>query len=131
MSTPSVGLPNQTQVRRRLRVFGVTLIALGLTLTVVGMVNFFLAIGSETLPRFFWCAIVGVPMLGIGGMVALYGYAGAMSRYMAGEAMPVAKDAVNYMGEQTRPGVKATASAVAEGLLDGRDAHAASTVKTE
>ena len=38
----------------------------------------------------------------------------------ARESAPVAKDVVNYMGENTQPGVKAVAKAVTVGIIEGQ-----------
>ena len=52
-------------------------------------------------------------------MMTMFGFLGAVQRYVAGESAPVAKDVVNYMGENIQPGVKAIAKAVTEGIKEG------------
>jgi hypothetical protein len=49
-----------------------------------------------------------------------FGYMGALHRYVAGESAPVAKDVVNYMGENVQPGVRSVAKAVAEGIIEAQ-----------
>jgi hypothetical protein len=49
-----------------------------------------------------------------------FGYLGAVYRYVTGEGAPVAKDVVNYMGENIQPGVKAVAKAVTEGIVQAQ-----------
>ena len=52
--------------------------------------------------------------------MCMFGYLGAFQRYVAGESAPVAKDVVNYMGENIQPGVKAVAKAITEGIIEGQ-----------
>ena len=78
-------------------------------------------VGLAVLARYFWCAFLGMPLLFVGSAMTMFGFLGAMNRFVAGESAPVAKDVVNYMGENMQPGVKAIAKAVAEGLQEGLD----------
>jgi hypothetical protein len=59
----------------------------------------------------------------IGLVLCKFGYMGPVYGYMAGETAPLAKDAVNYMGESTQPGMRAAAKAVTEGIIEGRQAQ--------
>lgn len=70
-------------------------------------------------PRYFWCAFIGLPLLAVGTSVLRAAYVGAIARYLAGEAAPVAKDTFDYMADGTREGVKTIATAVGEGLAAG------------
>jgi hypothetical protein len=89
-------------------------------LLIVGTANFFASAGSFEPPRLFWCNFVGMPLLFVGGAMSMFGYMGAFQRYVAGESAPVAKDVVNYMGENVQPGVKAVTKAATEGILEAR-----------
>jgi hypothetical protein len=111
--------PQQTGIRRTLRRVGLLIVGIGGVLTLIGIGSFFAAFGSFGSPRFFWCAFVGMPLLFVGGVLTMFGFIGAVQRYVAGESAPVAKDVVNYMGENTQPGVKAIARAVAQGIKEG------------
>ena len=86
----------------------------------VGFGSFFASFGSFEPPRYFWCAFVGMPLLFVGTAMCMYGYLGAFYRYVAGESAPVAKDVVNYMGENIQPGVKAVAKAATEGIIEAQ-----------
>jgi RNA polymerase subunit RPABC4/transcription elongation factor Spt4 len=55
----------------------------------------------------------------LGGVLSGAGFMGAVSRYVAGESAPVAKDTFNYMADGTKDGVKKVATAVGEGLAAG------------
>src|SRR5687768_9840276 len=112
MNESQLELPRQARVRTVLRRGGALLVAAGLLFTIVGVASFFMAFGGGGPPRFFWCAFVGMPLLFLGTTMCMFGFLGAAQRYVFGETAPVAKDAVNYMGGNTQPGVRAVAAAV-------------------
>ena len=105
--------------RTILRRGGLATVAVALVLIAVGIGSFFASFGSFGPPRYFWCAFLGMPLLFVGTTMCMFGFAGAVQRYVAGETAPVAKDVVNYMGENTQPGVKAVAKSVTEGIVEG------------
>lgn len=112
---------NHAAIRGLLRLGGGIALALGLLFMAVGLISFFSSFGTFESPRYFWCMFVGMPLFGIGLGMLKAGYLGAITRYMANETAPVAKDTINYIGEGTQPGVKATARAIAEGLREGSE----------
>jgi hypothetical protein len=91
----------------------------GLIFTIVGFGSFFSSFGSFGPPRYFWCAFVGLPLLGVGLGICKFAYLGAVSRYVAGEVAPVGKDVVNYLAQGTKGAVRDLAAAVSEGLASG------------
>lgn len=109
-----------SNIRTVLRVGGPVIAGVGLLFMIVGFASFFASIGSFEPPRFFWCTFVGMPLLFVGISMCMFGYLGAVQRYVAGESAPVAKDVVNYMGENVQPGVKAVAKAVTEGVIEAQ-----------
>jgi hypothetical protein len=109
-------------LRTVLRTDGPILVLIGLLLIVIGMVSFFSSFGTFQPPRYFWCALIGIPILGVGMAMSQYGYFGAFVRYISGEAAPVAKDTFNYMAHGTKAGVKEVAAALGEGLSAGMNA---------
>jgi RNA polymerase subunit RPABC4/transcription elongation factor Spt4 len=112
--------PGHNNLRNALRVAGPVIAATGLVLMIVGLVNFFMAFGGMEPPRLFWCAFVGIPLLGVGGILTSYAFLGRFMRYVAGETAPVGKDTFNYLAEGTREGVQAVAGAIGQGL---RESH--------
>jgi len=112
--------PSHDSVRTFLRIAGPVVAVTGLIFTGVGIGSFFAAFGSFEPPRYFWCAFVGIPLFGLGMIMSKLGYLGAISRYIAGETTPVARDAINDLGEGIGPGVKAVSKAVKEGIMEGR-----------
>ena len=113
--------PNHGSARTFLRVGGPLLLALGLLFVIIGLVSFFAAMGSFEPPRYFWCGFVGMPLMFVGTVMTMFGYFGALQRYVVGESAPVAKDVVNYMGANTQPGVRAFTKAATEGVRDAQD----------
>lgn len=119
MNEDKLQTSQQARVRRTLRGVGLAVLALGGWLTLIGVGSFFASFGSFESPRYFWCAFLGMPLLFVGGVMTMFGFLGAVNRYVAGESAPVAKDVVNYMGENVQPGVKSIAKAVTEGIKEG------------
>ncbi len=119
MNEDKLQLQKQPAIRKTLRYLGLFILSIGILLTLIGMISFFGAFGSFDPPRYFWCAFLGLPLTFIGTVLTAAGYMGAFSRYVAGESAPVAKDVVNYMGENTQPGVKAFTKAVTQGIKEG------------
>jgi RNA polymerase subunit RPABC4/transcription elongation factor Spt4 len=108
--------PGHNKLRDFFRVAGPLVALAGLIFMAVGLVSFFSAFGSFEPPRYFWCAFVGVPLLGVGMVLCKLGYMGKVIRYVAGEVAPVGKDTINYMAEGTKEGIKTMAQAIGEGL---------------
>src|SRR5690606_22556282 len=106
-------------MRDILRIVGPLIVLVGLAFTAVGMISFFSAFGGFGTPRYFWCAIVGFPLIGVGWKICVFAYMGAVSRYMANEVTPVGKDVANYMAKGTRGAVREVAAAVSEGFRAG------------
>jgi hypothetical protein len=112
-----------SSIRIILCVGGPAIAGAGLVFMIIGIGSFFTAFtaaASSEFPRYFWCAFVGIPLLFIGSGMCMFGFMGTVQRYVAGESAPVAKDVVNYMGENIQPGVKAVTKAVTEGVIEAQ-----------
>jgi len=110
--------PNHAAVRRVLCIGGPLIALAGVVFIIIGIASFFTAFGTGEPPSSFWCVFVGMPLLFVGAVMCQIGFLGAFARYVAGETAPVAKDVVNYMGENTQPGIKAVAKAITEGVIE-------------
>ena len=111
--------PQHDQIRSLLRAVGPVILVVGIIFTIVGFGSVLsTAFGRPTFgpPRLFWCAFVGIPLMGLGGVICKFAFIGAVSRYIADEVAPVGKDVVNYMAEGTQDAVRTVAAAVGEGL---------------
>ncbi|MCP4638776.1 MAG: hypothetical protein GY851_00010 [bacterium] len=107
--------PGHAGKRTALRVAGVLVLIAGVALIAVGAGSLFVA-GPSPL---FFCAFAGMPLLFVGSAMCMFGFMGAVARYQAGEAAPVAKDTFNYLADGTQEGVRTVASAIGEGLRQG------------
>lgn len=113
-----IDTPEHRQTRNALRTIGPVVLGIGVIFTLIGLGSFFMAFGGSGPPRLFWCAFIGLPMVGLGLTITKFGYLGAIGRYVAGEASPVAKDTFNYMADGTKDSVRDLAGAVGDGLFD-------------
>jgi hypothetical protein len=120
MSEESKIDPKHSQSRTVLRTLGPVIAGIGLLLMVIGIGSFFSSFGSFEPPRYFWCAVVGMPLLFVGSAMCMYGFLGSFARYISAEAAPVQKDTFNYLAEGTKEGVKNIVSAIGEGLSAGK-----------
>ena len=102
MSDP--GYSRQSTIRFFFRVAAVVVLALAAYFLFVGFRDF---LTTETEPTKFWMLFVGLPLLAVGGWLAMAGWGGAMARYTAGEGMPVARDSLDYL-TRTHPAAEPT-----------------------
>ena len=94
------------------KIVGLCLLVLGIIFTAVGFISFFSAMSSFDPPKYFWCAFLGLPLLGLGGMLTMFGFKSEMSRYIKNESIPV----INEASEELSPAIKSVASTVKESL---------------
>ena len=105
MSDP--GYSRQSTIRFFFRVAAVVVLALAAYFLFVGAKDLFT---TQSEPTRFWMLFVGLPLLAVGGWLAMAGWGGALARYSAGEGMPVARDSIDYLtrGEGLRPAAEPT-----------------------
>ncbi|MCF7786023.1 MAG: hypothetical protein K9N47_07870 [Prosthecobacter sp.] len=111
--------PQHHKARAFLRRAGPIVMLVGLIFTIIGMVSFFSAFGRFGSPHYFWCCFVGMPLLFVGSVMSMFGFMGALARYVAAEHVPVVTDAVNDLAEGTQGAVKTVARSMAEGVKEG------------
>ena len=93
--TPEPGYSRQSSIRFVFRVTAVVVLALAAYFLFVGLADFFSA--DEAAPTKFWMLFVGLPLLAVGGWLAMAGFGGAAARYAAGEGAPVTRDSLDYL----------------------------------
>ncbi len=98
--------------KKKLKIVGFILLAAGIALSVIGLASFFSAFGKGKSPDMFFCAIIGLPTLGIGASILNFAYKREIMRYAKNESVPV----INEASEEISPAVKNVAAAVNEGL---------------
>lgn len=108
------------QKRAALRVVGPVVLIIGVIFTAIGMVSFFSSMGTHSGPSYFWCAFIGLPLIGVGSSICKFAYLGTISRYVAGEVAPIGKDVVNYMATETKGAIREISAAVGQGLRSGQ-----------
>jgi len=115
------GLAKQKQVRKFLRIAGPLTLLVGLVCVGIATASAFGAFESNSFgpPRLFWLSFVGLPLIFVGGVMTGTGFLGAVLRFQAGEAAPVAVDTANYMVGETKDAIKTASKAVAEGVVEG------------
>ena len=91
MSEESKIDPSHSTSRQFLRMLGPTTAVLGLLLTIIGFGSLLSSFGSPEMPRYFWCAFIGLPLLGVGVAMSQFGFLGSFIRYVSGEAAPFRK----------------------------------------
>lgn len=117
------------EIKSVLRAIGPVMVAVGLLFLIVGIGSFFASFGSFGPPRYFWCAFVGMPILGVGVGICKFAFMGPVARYMANEIAPVGKDTFNYMADGTKDAVRDLAGAVGDGLRAGAGPEQARLVR--
>ena len=75
------GYSRQSSMRFVFRVAAVVVLGLALYFLAVGLTDF---VTSDE-PEKFWMLLVGIPVLAVGGWLAMAGFGGAVARYAAGE----------------------------------------------
>lgn len=97
------GFARQAQYRTTFRVLGAVVLVVGIVTFGYGITSVF---GSEDVPGGGQIAafIGGLLIVGVGLMLLQWGLVGAAARYGAGEAMPVVKDSLDYLGDDRAAG---------------------------
>ena len=108
--------PDHKTKRRFFRVAGLSILAVGIALLIIGMVDFFSA--SFGGPKYFWGNFIALPLIFVGASLTSMGYMGSMARYSAQEMAPVASDTFNYVAEETKTGVETLVRAIKDGIDD-------------
>lgn len=88
------GYSRQSSMRFMFRVAAVGVLGLAVYFVVVGFTDL---LTSEDEPQKFWMLFVGIPLLAVGGWLAMAGFGGAVARYAVGEGAPVARDSLDYL----------------------------------
>ena len=91
-----------------LKIAGPIVAAAGLTLTIICFADLFSSVADgKGLPDLFWFGFIGLPLLGIGIALTMFGYRKELARYIKNETVPV----INEAAAEIAPAAKITATA--------------------
>lgn len=99
---------NHEKQKLVLRTVGIVLLVVGLICALIGFIDIFSTISRHEMSTKFYLAIIGLPLMGIGGGLTLFSFQREISRYVKDETMPV----LNEAGKEIAPAVRAVANAV-------------------
>ena len=86
-----------------LRILGIVLLSLGVVFSAIGIINFFYTASTNGgVPKLFFFAFIGFPMVGVGGMLLMFSYKREIMKYGKNETMPIYKE----MGKDIAPVIK-------------------------
>ncbi len=105
------------QTKKKLKIIGFILLGSGSILTVIGFISFFSAFNGGGFPSLFWCAMIGLPLLGFGGMITSLAFRREIARYIKNESTPI----INEASQDLAPAIKNVVSAVKQGLEEEKD----------
>ena len=83
---------NHENKKKTIKIVGFVLVAVGGILTAIGLISFFNAFSTLSTPDFFWCAFIGLPLLGTGVSLLTFGYRRETMKYIKDESLPIYKE---------------------------------------
>lgn len=97
-------------LKKKLKIGGTAVLAVGLVCTIVAFVNFFTVFGNPDagMPKLFFLGFIGLPLIAIGAIMLVFGFHREMGRFVKNESMPVVREAA----EELTPTIEDIASAV-------------------
>jgi len=115
---------NHNQKKKLLKILGITILTIGLLLTVSGMFSFFQAFSdpgpSIDTPK-VGSMFIGMPLIFLGIVFTALGFMGEVARYQASEMAPVGKDVINYMVDGTKDSIETVARSIHNGISDNKN----------
>ncbi len=97
------------QLKKKLKIIGIIMVATGLALTIAGFVDFFktMANPDKGMPKLFFMAFIGLPMLGIGAGLLTFAFRREIATYSKNESVPVINEASSEIAPAIQNVVKA------------------------
>ncbi len=97
--------------RKLFRVLGPILLMIAAYLVITSIGEFF-SLSHFEQPKKFHYFFIAMPFFLVGAALTNFGYMRSVADYTAREMAPVAKDTVNYLLKETKPGVESLSSAL-------------------
>lgn len=76
-------------IKKKLKIVGFICLIAGAVFTAIGLIDFFASMGGSDMPTKFWCAFVGLPLLGIGFAITSFAFRREISRYVKTNRCPL------------------------------------------
>ena len=81
--------------KKTLKILGFIVLTIGIILSLIGLIDFFMAFGSFESPKLFFLTFIGFPCIAIGSALLHFAYMGNIAKYTAKETMPTIKNVGN------------------------------------
>lgn len=104
-------MKDYSKTKKTFRTLGFIILPIGLVLSIIGFIDFFMSFNSMTQPKLFFCLFIGLPFTSIGIIFLILGFMKELNSFAASQSAPVHKDVINYMLDGTREEVNKTINA--------------------
>ena len=104
-------MKDYSKTKKTFRTLGFIILPIGLVLSIIGFIDFFMSFNSMTQPKLFFCLFIGLPLTSIGIIFLILGFMNELNSFAASQSAPVHKDVINYMLDGTREEVNKTINA--------------------
>lgn len=104
-------MKDYSKTKKTFRTLGFIILPIGLVLSIIGFIDFFMSFNSMTQPKLFFCLFIGLPLTSIGIIFLILGFMKELNSFAASQSAPVHKDVVNYMLDGTREELSKTINA--------------------
>ena len=104
-------MKDYSKTKKTFRTLGFIILPIGLVLSIIGFIDFFMSFNSMTQPKLFFCLFIGLPLTSIGIIFLILGFMKELNSFAASQSTPVHKDVINYMLDGTREEVNKTINA--------------------
>ena len=97
------------QLKKKLKIAGFVLVIVGAVLVLAAFIDFFITVGNpdKGMPKLFFLAFIGLPMLGIGAGLLTFGFRREIATYSKNESVPVINEASSEIAPAIQNVVKA------------------------
>ena len=104
-------MKDYSKTKKTFRTLGFIILPIGLVLSIIGFIDFFMSFNSMTQQKLFFCLFIGLPLTSIGIIFLILGFMKELNSFAASQSAPVHKDVINYMLDGTREEVNKTINA--------------------
>ena len=104
-------MKDYSKTKKTFRTLGFIILPIGLVLSIIGFIDFFMSFNSMTQPKLFFCLFIGLPLTSIGIIFLILGFMKELNSFAASQSAPVHKDVINYMLDGSREEVNKTINA--------------------